>query len=120
MIYLAAFSGWLLYIIFDFSVNKDKDDVSDKSFMYKNHFFKRWDNWLFSFLLAPWFAYDLVDILALIEDASGKKIPFFSFYYLLVGVFTELFYLSVKFCSTTLVPLCFKWVVDRITKMFSK
>ena len=90
--YLFGFLGWVIYEVYKFKSDKDKDDALDIKFDVAKWFDKEWDNALFSFLLIPVLVYYLDDILALISLWMGKDIPMYEVYYLGCGVLTELIY----------------------------
>jgi hypothetical protein len=94
--YVLALAGWLLYNFFLFTTHKDITDAQDKDFDYKAYAHKNWDNWLFTFLLAPVLVYFIVDIVDILANLFNTEIVFYEIYYLGCGVLTELIYIGIE------------------------
>ena len=90
--YALAFFGWFLYNLLIFNVSKDKIDNDGKRFNYKSYIGKYWDNWLFTFCLAPVLVYYMQDLTVLFGKWLEKDIPELEIYYLGSGVLTEVIY----------------------------
>jgi len=90
--YFLAVIGWVLYNLLILNVTKDKLDEEDKKFVWKSYKSKHWDNWAFTFLLAPVLVFYMQDIIVLFGHWLEKDIPKLEVYYLGCGVITEVIY----------------------------
>lgn len=90
--YVLALGGWFLYNLLIFNVSKDRLDERDKPFHWDAYKAKHWDNWLFTFCLAPVLVYYMSDLTVLFGEWLEKDIPELEIYYLACGVLTEVIY----------------------------
>lgn len=94
--YLIALFGWFMYNFLMFNLDKDKDDAKGKAFNYKKYAATHWDNWIFTFLLAPVLVYYMNDITELMGHWLDREVPHLDIYYLGCGVLTEIVYYAIS------------------------
>jgi hypothetical protein len=92
-----TFLGWVAWNWFELSLTKDESDQRDEVFDLKKYTYKKWDNWVLTFIVATilFFVGHAGLGLALVKTFD-EKMEWSDLYYLGSGFITELIIFSYR------------------------